>query len=353
MGRREAARYIVADASRDDERGRRRAATHHRYRRHPHDGLGPGRRAAHRVRARRRAGAGPRRTRGAAARARSAARQHVLPALGDEGRRPGQPGRRGGRGVGSRCGVLSVGCGGPGPRGPGLPQDRHHLFSGDQCRAPLLRRSGGRAVCLVAILLTVGRPDRLSAQGFLSQFSYDNLKPSALQLDLGPVGGNNIRGTLTGGLRLDYGFIAPHVRVLLGVAYYKADFSAAARARFAQRLDSIVNPSTPDTINLGRITWSDVTGDVDLQYVLPQGHAVIAYMGIGLGAHIRHGSGPAINGTFVQDALNEITAGLNGTVGAEFSAKRWRFTLEARGVLSSGLSTASLRSGVMYRWAGK
>src|SRR5438093_804037 len=80
-----------------------------------------------------------------------------------------------------------------------------------------VKRSGGRAVCLVAILLTVGRPDRLSAQGFLSQFSYDNLKPSALQLDLGPVGGNNIRGTLTGGLRLDYGFIAPHVRVLLGV----------------------------------------------------------------------------------------------------------------------------------------
>jgi len=32
--------------------------------------------------------------------------------------------------------------------------------------------------------------------------------------------------------------------------------------------------------------------------------------------------------------------------------ERWRFTLEARGVLSSGLSTASLRSGVMYRWAG-
>jgi len=216
-----------------------------------------------------------------------------------------------------------------------------------------VRRSGGRAVCLVAILLTVGRPDRLSAQGFLSQFSYDNLKPSALQLDLGPVGGNNIRGTLTGGLRLDYGFIAPHVRVLLGVSYYKADFSSAARARFEQRLKSVViDPSADDTIRLGRITWSDVTGDVDLQYVLPQGRAVITYLGIGLGAHIRHGSGPAINGTFVQDALNSITAGLNGTIGAEVGANRWRFTLEARGVLSSGVSTGSLRSGVMYRWAG-
>ena len=211
-----------------------------------------------------------------------------------------------------------------------------------------------KAVGLIALLLSGSPPVRLSAQGLLSQFSYDNLKPSALQLDVGPLGGNNIRGALTGGLRLDYGRIAPHVRVLLGVSYFRADFGSAARARFEQRLKSVVvDPSGDDTIKLGSITWSDVTGDVDLQYVLPQGQAVTAYMGIGLGAHFRHGSGAAINGTFVQDALNEITAGLNGTIGAEFGAKRWRFTLDARGVLSSGLSTASLRSGVMYHWAAK
>jgi len=211
-----------------------------------------------------------------------------------------------------------------------------------------------KAVGLCAILLCVRPPACLSAQGLLSQFSYDNLKPSALQLDVGPLGGNNIRGALTGGMRLDYGLIAPHVRVLLGLSYFKADFSSTARARFEQRLKSVVvDPTGDDTIKLGSITWSDVTGDLDLQYLLPQGHAVTVYMGIGLGAHFRHGSGAAINGTFVQDALNEITAGLNGTIGAEFGAKRWRFTLDARGVLSSGLSTASLRSGVMYHWAAK
>src|SRR5437763_1607193 len=211
-----------------------------------------------------------------------------------------------------------------------------------------------KAVGVCAMLLSASLPACLPAQGLLSQFSYDNLKPSALQLDVGPLGGNNIRGALTGGMRLDYGRIAPHVRVLLGVSYFKADFGSAARARFEQRLKSVVvDPSRDDTIKLGSITWSDVTGDVDLQYVLPQGHAVTAYMGIGLSAPFRHGNRPEINGTFVQDALNEITAGLNGTIGAEFGAKHWCFTLEARGVLSSGLSTASLRSGVMYRWAAK
>jgi hypothetical protein len=216
------------------------------------------------------------------------------------------------------------------------------------------RRTVGRRVVVALIVLSVGPTVRLSAQGVLEQFSYDNLKPSALQLDIGPLGGNNIRGALVGGLRLDYGLIAPHVRVLLGLSYYKADFSSEARARFEQRLKSVViDPTGDDTIKLGNITWSDVTGDVDLQYVLPQSRTVTAYMGIGIGAHLRHGSGAAINGTFVQDALNEITAGLNGTIGTEIGAGNWRVTVEGRGVLSSGVSTASLRTGVAYRWGAK
>lgn len=191
------------------------------------------------------------------------------------------------------------------------------------------------------------------SQTILEQFSYDNLKPSAIQFDLGPLGGNNIRGTLVGGARLDYGLVAPRLRVLFGLSYFNADFSSAARTRFEQQLRGVViDPTHDDTIRLGRIRWSDVTLDLDLQYLLPQGHAVTAYMGVGLGAHIRHGSGAAINGTFVQDALNEITAGLNGTIGTEIGARNWRLTVEARGVLSSGLSTVSLRTGVMYRWAG-
>src|SRR2546426_7702652 len=203
------------------------------------------------------------------------------------------------------------------------------------------------------VMLSAYPPDRLTAQSLLQQFSYENLKPSALQFDIGPLGGSNVRGALTGGVRMDYGLIAPHIRVLLGVSYFKADFSSTARARFEQRLKSVVvDPAGDDTINLGRITWSDVTGDVDLQYVLPQGRAVTAYMGIGIGAHIRHGSGPAINGTFVQDALNEITAGVNGTIRTEGGPPHRRGPLDAPGGLSSGLSAVGLPNGGTYRRAG-
>jgi len=214
-------------------------------------------------------------------------------------------------------------------------------------------RSGGLAVGLAAAFLTAGPPDRLTAQKIFQQFSYDNLRPSALQLDLGPLGGGNIMGTLTGGARLDIGPVAPKVRVLLGLSYFRADISAEATRRFAQSLRRIVNdPDSNYTIDLGRITWSDLTGDLDLQYVMPQGRAVTAYMGVGIGVHLRNGSGAAIDGTFVEDALDDVTAGLNGTIGAEIGAKRWRLTLDARGVVASGQSTASLRTGLMYRWAG-
>jgi len=192
----------------------------------------------------------------------------------------------------------------------------------------------------------------LGAQRIFQQFSYDNLKPSGLQVDIGALGGSNIKGAMVGGVRLDYGLVAPKVRVLLGVSYFHSEISAEARRRFEQRLRGVVvDPTNDATINLGRITWSDLTGDLDLQYVLPQGHAVTSYLGIGIGVHVRNGNGAAIKGTFVEDALDEITAGLNGTFGTEIGAKRWRVTLDARGVLSSGLSTASLRTGVMYRWA--
>ncbi len=202
-----------------------------------------------------------------------------------------------------------------------------------------------------AVLTGVGTP--LLAQGLLEQFSYENLRPSALQLHVGALGGDNIKGALTGGVRLDYGLVAPRVRALLGLSYYRADFSAEARGRFEQRLRSVVNdPSGDDTISLGRITWSDLIGDLDLQYILPQGRAVTAYLGLGLGIHVRNGSGRAINGTFVEDALDGITAGLNGTLGTEVGSGRWRFTVDARGVISSGLSTVSLCTGVTYRWAG-
>ncbi len=215
---------------------------------------------------------------------------------------------------------------------------------------------GGWAVRKVAVLVILlsGHPAiRLCAQGVLNQFSYDNLRLSGIQLDAGLLGASDLTGATVGGLRIDYGRIAPKVRLLLGLSYFHSRFDQQAINRFERRLDSIVNPSTPDSINLGRISLSDIIGDIDFQFVFPQGHGVTAYLGTGISIHARNGSGAAINGTFMEDALDVITAGLNGTMGFEFNLSHaWRFTVDGRGVLSSGLRSVSLRTGIMYRLHG-
>jgi hypothetical protein len=206
---------------------------------------------------------------------------------------------------------------------------------------------------LVLLLLAVATPGSLAAQGVLNQFSYENLRLSGIQIDAGLLGASDLIGTTVGGLRVDYGRIAPKVRLLLGVSYFHSRFDQQALQRFERRLDSIVNPGTPDNINLGQISLGDVVGDIDFQFVFPQGHGITAYLGTGVSIHVRNGSGPAINGTFMEDALDVITAGLNGTMGFEFNlTKTWRFTVDGRGVLSSGLRSVSLRTGIMYRLDG-
>ena len=205
---------------------------------------------------------------------------------------------------------------------------------------------------VVGMLLAAYPSSRLTAQGVLSQFSYDNLRLSGIQVDVGPLGATELKGTIAGGLRLDYGRIAPRVRLLLGLSYFRSEFDNDARTRFEARIrEFVIDPTGDDTIRVGRIFWSDLIGDLDLQYVVPQGRGITTYMGLGVSVHLRNGSGAAINGTFVEDALDEISAGLNATVGTEFHLSRaWRFTLDGRGVVASGLSTVSLRSGIMYRF---
>ena len=161
----------------------------------------------------------------------------------------------------------------------------------------------------LALLLSNIPTVRLWAQGVLNEFSYDNLRLSGIQIDAGVLGASDMMGTTVGGIRFDYGRIAPKVRLMFGLSYFRTQYANEARDRFERRLDSLVNPSTPDTINLGEIRLSDVIGDVDFQLVFPQGRGITAYVGTGVSIHVRNGSGAAIDGTFVDDASTSSPPG--------------------------------------------
>lgn len=199
-------------------------------------------------------------------------------------------------------------------------------------------------------------PAPSQAQGILDEFSYEGLRLAGLGADLGATFSNRLERRVSASLRADAGWIAPGIRPLLGVSFLRADYAADEIAKLETRLHDVVTDPTNDfTIDVGAITLTDFALDLDLQYVPVRSGRIFPYVGVGLGIHVRDAKGAAIQGTFVEDGLEAVVAGLNGTVGFEIALMpTLRLTAEARGVLASGLNALSLRGGVMYRvpWRG-
>ena len=202
----------------------------------------------------------------------------------------------------------------------------------------------------LAVALTA-LPQALTAQGLLEQFSYEGLRFSGIGFEVGVVAPNRVTTELTGAVRIDYGLIAPRIRVLIGASYFKGDFDADEILQFENKLRRVVDDPTGDfSIDVGTITWSDFEADLDLQYVLEAGQRVTTFLGLGLAVHIRNGSGSAIEDTFVEDALDTIEAGLNLSLGTQVQLVPTLYlTVDLRGGLSSELRTAAARAGLMYR----
>ena len=203
---------------------------------------------------------------------------------------------------------------------------------------------------LTAIALLVA-PQSLGAQGFLDEFSYEGLGLVGIGLDVGPVASDRVTTEVSIGVLVDYGMIAPRVRVLFGVNYFKGELDQNEIDNFKDRLLLLIrDPTGEATVDIGQIRWSNLEATLDLQYVFPSGPRYFTYLGLGMGVHIRNGSGAAIDGTFVEDALDTITASADLSLGVEVAlTNRIHFTTNVRGVLSSELLIASARAGFMYR----
>jgi hypothetical protein len=208
-----------------------------------------------------------------------------------------------------------------------------------------------RAHTSLLLLLLLLVPVPVAAQGILDQFSYEGLRVAGLGVDLGATFSNRLERRASASFRVDGGWIAPNIRPLLSVGFLRADYAADEIAQLETRLRSVVTDPTNDfTIDIGSITLTDFALDLDLQYLPLKSGVFLPYLGVGLGAHIRDAKGAAIQGTFIEDGLQAVVVGINGTTGFEITVlPLLRITFEARGVLASGLNDLSLRGGVMYR----
>lgn len=215
-------------------------------------------------------------------------------------------------------------------------------------------RAGTSILVIATCLAALGVPRAGHAQGFLDEFSSEGLRFSGIGFDMGGAWSDRLDATVSGSLRADLGFVAPRIRPLLTVSMLRSRYADDEIALLEQRLtDVIVDPTGQARVVIDSITLTNVTLDLDLQYMFGTGR-VLPYAGLGLGIHIRNADGAAINGTIVEDALQAIVAAVNGSVGVEVTVSpRVRLTGEVRGVAASGLMALMARAGVMLRFPGR
>ncbi|NNG17727.1 MAG: hypothetical protein HKM89_14725 [Gemmatimonadales bacterium] len=112
------------------------------------------------------------------------------------------------------------------------------------------------------------------------------------------------------------------------------------------------DPEGNFTIDLGQARWGDVALGLDFQYLLGtwRGGRWQPYLGLGTSEYFRNGSGTAIDGTFVEGALDNISAGINSTAGWDIALARGVvLNVGGRAVLASDLRANGLQAALGYR----
>jgi len=207
-------------------------------------------------------------------------------------------------------------------------------------------RRGSMAV-MVLIALTPGSAE---AQSLFERLNLDRLRLTALGATAGPVRPSRAENAQSFGVYADYGYIARSWRVVFSANYWGSRFRDEFVDTFEQRLrEQVVDPSGDDTLDLGHINVSDIALEVDMRYTPRPTAALRPYAGGGLGAHIINAESPFINDTFVESALDNISAGFAAFAGVDTAPiGRISLGLHARLNLLSNLRYWSGRVLVTY-----
>lgn len=200
------------------------------------------------------------------------------------------------------------------------------------------------------IMLGALVPRSAHSQSLFERLNLDRLRLTGLGVTAGPVRASRAEHAQSFGVFADYGYIARSWRVVFSATYWGSRFRDDFVDTFEQRLrEQVIDPSGDDTLELGDIDVSDIALEVEMRYT-PRPNALLRpYAGGGLGAHIINAESPFINDTFVESALDNISAGFAAFAGVDTEpAGRISFGVQARLNLLSNLRYWSGRGVVTY-----
>jgi hypothetical protein len=202
-----------------------------------------------------------------------------------------------------------------------------------------------------AIGLTAGFAAPATAQG-LADYDYDQLSFRGLGVWVGGAWPTRVESTTTFGMRADLGYAGPGLRIMPHVGYWSSTMNRSEVADLETRVEELLQQQEPPVVadvDLGAIDWSDLVVGLDAHFVWAVPYDVLTYAGAGFSAHVTNGSGPGIDGTFVEDLIDSFSAGINVHGGMEYLATdRLRVFAEARYELQADLRYPEIRAGMTF-----
>jgi hypothetical protein len=201
---------------------------------------------------------------------------------------------------------------------------------------------------IAAAAMTLSSARTLHAQnepGLFERLNLDKLKLAALGTSIGPVAPTGTEPTIAYSLHADYGEISPLWRVVFTATYWDTRYKSDVIKRLENKLrESIVDTTRTAIFAIGRIKVSDIAVGGDLRWT-PRAGAIRPYVGGGVLAHVVNVEGKAIEGTFVESALDNIAAGFSAVSGVDVTfARHLGIGIQGRYDLTSGVRYGSLRA---------
>jgi hypothetical protein len=191
-------------------------------------------------------------------------------------------------------------------------------------------------------------PGQASAQD-LADLDYEHLSFRGIGFDAGYLWPTRADPTYSLGLRIDMGYAGPGLRIVPSMTYWSSSMVGSEVTELEDRISQLIENQTgspPAVLNLGTINWRDIAIGVDAHIVWDSLFDILTYGGIGVAAHLLDGDGEAIAGTFIEDALDSVTAGLNLHFGAEYPiSERFRIYSVAKYEVMSDLQFFHIRAG--------
>jgi hypothetical protein len=209
----------------------------------------------------------------------------------------------------------------------------------------------------VALLAIAGGGDRLRAQSggegstgsLVDHLGLDRLQIVSLGGALGWIAPSQVDPTKLVAVSADYGEIVPSWRIVVNASYWASQYRPAVVQEFVDVLNKNLAGSGTNRLTVSRVSLYDVTFGADLRYAPNYSGELKPFVGVGFALHVINAQGALIDGTFVERALDEITAGTYVNAGVSFKlVSHLGIEASVRGDLLSGFRSTQARAGATY-----